>query len=71
MPGVEPHGVPVAGHALLELLQSQILVARQGVGVGEGGIQLQRPLEELQGCILVLQKEPDGNSENVVIIGNK
>lgn len=65
MPRVQPHGVPVAGHALLKLLQGQVLVARQGVGVRERGVQLQRPLEELQGCILVLRRSQMGDLREV------
>ena len=50
---VQAHGMAVALQALVKVLIGKVLVACQGVGIGEAGVQLQGPLKELQ-CILVL-----------------
>lgn len=57
MPWVQPHGIPEAGHGFVKLLKRQILMARKGIGIREGGIQLQRALEELQCRLRVLHEK--------------
>jgi len=51
---VQSHGVAEAVEAGIKLFQGQILVPCQGIRVRESGVQLQGPLEELQGSQLVL-----------------
>ena len=52
---VQAHGVPVALQPLLKVLIGKVLVACQSVGICEGGVQLQSPLEELEGILMLLQ----------------
>ena len=54
MAGVQADGVAVALQALVEVLIGEVLVAGQGVGVGEAGLQLQGPLEELERILMLL-----------------
>ena len=50
---VKTHGVPVALQPLLKVLIGKVLMPCQGVGICEGGVQLQSPLEKFE-CILML-----------------
>ena len=52
--GVQADGVAVALQTLVEVLVGEVLVAGQGVGVGEAGLQLQGPLEELERILVLL-----------------
>lgn len=56
MAGVQPHGLPVALQPLLKVLIGKVLMPRQRVGVCEGGIQLQSPLEELESILVFLHQ---------------
>ena len=52
--GIDADGVFETIHGLLCFLQRQILVAEQGVGVGECRIDLDGPLEEFQRLFAIL-----------------
>jgi hypothetical protein len=46
------------GSGLVEVLVGNVLMARQRVGVGEGGVDLDSPVEKLDCCLkLALQRE--------------
>ena len=55
MAGVKAHGVAVALQAFVKVFIGKVLMARQSVGICEAGVQLQRPLEELEGIFMLLQ----------------
>lgn len=55
MAGVKAHGMAVALKALVKVFIGKVLVASQGVGICEAGVQLQRPLKELEGILMLLQ----------------
>ena len=55
MARVHADGIPVAAHALIKVLIRKVLVACQGVRVGERGLQLEGALEGLQGVVMLLQ----------------
>ena len=58
MARVEADGVPVAPHALVKVLVGKVLMPSQGVGIREGGVQLQGSLEQPDGrIVLLLQAE--------------
>lgn len=55
---VEPDGVAEGVQGLVEVLDGEVLVAAQRVGVREVGVQLQRALEETHSrLMLALQTE--------------
>ena len=53
--GIKAHGVSVALQAFVKVFIGKVLVPCQGVGICEAGVQLQRPLKELEGIFVLLQ----------------
>ena len=53
MSWVGPYGASEAWHRPVQLLCKNILVAQQGIGVGERGIHLNSSLEEFDGRVML------------------
>ncbi|KAH9390269.1 hypothetical protein TYRP_007828 [Tyrophagus putrescentiae] len=58
VPSIQSGRIPEAGHRIVQLVGGHQLVAEQCVGVAEGGVHLDGPLEELDAnFVLLLQAE--------------